>query len=65
MEDNSVSHITARVEKKTEITDSLEIISLVKLFQNIQLVHYRHCVQELETSMKFLDTLTVNDEDDN
>ena len=64
LEDDFVSSITAAVEKMTEITDSIEIISLVKLFQNIQLVHYRQCVQELETSMKYLDTLTVNDEDD-
>lgn len=64
LEDDFVSNITAAAEKMTEITDSSEIISLVKLFQNIQLAHYRQCVQELETSMKFLDTLPINDDDD-
>lgn len=64
LEDDFVSNITAAAEKMTEITDSVEIISLVKLFQNIQLVHYRQCVQELENSMKLLDTLTINDDDE-
>ncbi|CCK68446.1 uncharacterized protein KNAG_0A07930 [Huiozyma naganishii CBS 8797] len=57
LEDEFVSNITAAVEKMTELTDSSELISLVKLFQNIQLVHYRQCVQELEASMKSLDEL--------
>lgn len=64
LEDDFVSNITAAAEKMTELTDSVELISLVKLFQNIQLVHYRQCVQELETSMKLLDTLTINDDDE-
>lgn len=60
LEDDFVSNISAAVEKMTDITDSTELISLIKLFQNIQLVHHRQCVQELENSMKFLDELTVS-----
>ncbi|CAL9727546.1 hypothetical protein MOUN0_A00408 [Monosporozyma unispora] len=64
LEDDFVSNITAAVEKMTEVTDSVEIISLVKLFQNIQLVHYRQCVQELEASMKLLDDLPIDVDED-
>lgn len=60
LEDDFVSNISAAVEKMTDITDSSELISLIKLFQNIQLVHHRQCVQELENSMKFLDELSVS-----
>lgn len=64
LEDEFVSNITAAVENMTAATDSVELISLVKLFQNIQLVHYRQCVQELEASMKVLDNLPLDVEED-
>lgn len=54
LEDDFVSNITVAVEKMTEITDSTEIVNLIKLFENFQLVHYRQCVQELEKSLKKL-----------
>lgn len=64
LEDEFVSNITAAVENMTAVTDSVELISLVKLFQNIQLVHYRQCVQELEASMKVLDNLPMDVEEE-
>ena len=54
LEDEFVSNTTVAVETMEEITDSSEISSLVKLFQNFQLVYFRQCVQEVEANLKVL-----------
>ena len=54
LEDEFVSNTTAAVETMEEITDSSEILSLVKLFQNFQLVYFRQCAQEVEANLKVL-----------
>lgn len=57
LEDEFVSNTTAAVEAMGEISESSEILSLAKLFQNFQLVYYRQCVQEIEASLKTLNEL--------
>lgn len=57
LEDEFVSSTTEAVEIMGEITDSSEILSLVKLFHKFQLIYHRQCVQELEASTKILDGL--------
>lgn len=57
LEDEFVSNTTAAVETMEEITDSSEILGLIKLFQNFQLVYFRQCVQEVEASLKVLSGL--------
>ncbi|QLG71179.1 hypothetical protein HG535_0B02170 [Zygotorulaspora mrakii] len=57
LEDEFVSNTTAAVEVMGEITDCSELLSLLKLFQNFQLVYYRQCVVELENSLKSLTEL--------
>ncbi|CCF59401.1 hypothetical protein KAFR_0G03680 [Kazachstania africana CBS 2517] len=57
LEDEFVSNTGAAVELMTELTETSEVINLVKLFQNFQLIHYKQCVQEIENNMKFLDQL--------
>ena len=52
LEDEFVSNTTAAVETMEEITDSSEILGLIKLFQNFQLVYFRQCVQEVEANLK-------------
>ncbi|CAI4055193.1 hypothetical protein SUVZ_16G4150 [Saccharomyces uvarum] len=54
LEDEFVSNTTAAVETMEEITDSSEILGLVKLFQNFQLVYFRQCAQEVEANLKVL-----------
>ncbi|SCV06059.1 LANO_0H21198g1_1 [Lachancea nothofagi CBS 11611] len=61
LEDEFVSNTTEAVEVMGEITDSSEIINLVKLFHNFQLVYHRQCVQDLENSMKLLNELDSED----
>ncbi|CUS21867.1 LAQU0S04e02608g1_1 [Lachancea quebecensis] len=57
LEDEFVSNTTEAVETMGEITDSAEIINLVKLFHNFQLIYYKQCVQNLETSLNSLNEL--------
>ncbi|KAM3162070.1 hypothetical protein ACU8KH_04202 [Lachancea thermotolerans] len=57
LEDEFVSNTTEAVETMGEITDSAEIINLVKLFHNFQLIFYKQCVQNLETSINSLNEL--------
>lgn len=57
LEDEFVSNTTEAVETMGEITDSAEIINLVKLFHNFQLIYYKQCVQNLETSINSLNEL--------
>ncbi|SCV02933.1 LAMI_0H04148g1_1 [Lachancea mirantina] len=57
LEDEFVSSTTEAVEAMTSVTDSVEVVSLVRLFHNLQLVYHRQCVQDLEASMKTLDEL--------
>lgn len=57
LEDEFVSNTTEAVETMGEITDSSEVISLVKLFHNFQLIYHRQCVRDLEDSMKILNGL--------
>lgn len=57
LEDEFVSNTTEAVEVMTEITDNTEIISLIKLFQNFQLAYHKHCVEEIESSIKDLNSL--------
>ncbi|CAI4054096.1 uncharacterized protein SKDI_16G4020 [Saccharomyces kudriavzevii IFO 1802] len=57
LEDEFVSNTTTAVEIMEEITDSSDILGLVKLFQNFQLVYFRQCVQEVEANLKVLNSL--------
>ncbi|CEP60313.1 uncharacterized protein LALA0_S01e07844g [Lachancea lanzarotensis] len=57
LEDEFVSNTTEAVELMGEITDSAELINLVKLFHNFQLLYHRQCVKELETSLEQLNEL--------
>lgn len=57
LEDEFVSNTTTAVEIMEEITDSSDILGLVKLFQNFQLVYFRQCVQEVEANLKVLNGL--------
>ena len=59
LEDEFVSNTTAAVETMEEITDSSEILGLIKLFQNFQLVYFRQCVQEVEANLKVLNGLEI------
>lgn len=54
LEDEFVSNTSSAVEKMEELTDSAKILSLIKLYQNFQLVYYRQCVQEIEANLKIL-----------
>ncbi|AAS53680.1 AFR309Cp [Eremothecium gossypii ATCC 10895] len=56
-EDEFVSNTAEAVEFMTSIADATKLISLVKLFQNFQLVYHRKCVQELEVSLNSLTSL--------
>ncbi|AGO11164.1 AaceriAFR309Cp [[Ashbya] aceris (nom. inval.)] len=56
-EDEFVSNTAEAVEFMTDIADATKLISLVKLFQNFQLVYHRKCVQELEASLNTLTSL--------
>lgn len=57
LEDEFVSNTSAAVEVMGEITDCTELLSLMKLLQTYQLVYFRQCVQELESSLKSLTEL--------
>ncbi|GAV53927.1 hypothetical protein ZYGR_0AK04290 [Zygosaccharomyces rouxii] len=57
LEDEFVSNTSEAVETMSSIVEGSEILGLMKLFQNLQLVHYRQCVQEMEASLKTLNEL--------
>ncbi|SCU80002.1 LADA_0B04500g1_1 [Lachancea dasiensis] len=57
LEDEFVSNTTEAVEVMGEITDSAELINLVKLFHSFQLAYHRQCAQDLENSLKVLTDL--------
>ncbi|CAR27936.1 ZYRO0D10010p [Zygosaccharomyces rouxii] len=57
LEDEFVSNTSEAVETMTSIVEGSEILRLMKLFQNLQLVYYRQCVQEMEASLKGLNDL--------
>lgn len=61
LEDEFVSNTTEAVETMGEITDSAELLNLVKLFHNFQLVYHRQCVQDLEASLSTLNELEGED----
>lgn len=61
LEDQFVSVTSETVEYLGELTDSSEMISLIKLFHNFQLIHYRQCVKSLEESMSSLNMLESDD----
>ncbi|SCU83928.1 LAFA_0D06810g1_1 [Lachancea sp. 'fantastica'] len=60
LEDEFVSNTTEAVEVMGEITDSAELINLVKLFHNFQLLYHRQCVKELEGSLEQLNELETD-----
>lgn len=57
LEDEFVSNTTEAVEVMSEISDNSELIGLIKLFQNFQLSYHKHCVEEIENSLKVLNSL--------
>lgn len=57
LEDQFVSVTSETVEFLGELTDSTEIISLVKLFHNFQLLYYKQCVKSLEENLEVLNSL--------
>ena len=61
LEDQFVSATSETVEFLGELTDSSEIISLVKLFHNFQLIHYKQCVKSLEEDLEVLNSLDSED----
>ncbi|CDO94299.1 unnamed protein product [Kluyveromyces dobzhanskii CBS 2104] len=61
LEDQFVSATSETVEFLGELTDSSEIISLVKLFHNFQLIHYKQCVKSLEEDLEVLNALDPED----
>ncbi|CDH15861.1 uncharacterized protein ZBAI_07648 [Zygosaccharomyces bailii ISA1307] len=61
LEDEFVSNTSEAVETMGSITEGTEILSLMKVFQNLQLVYYRQCVQETEASLKTLNGLEIDE----
>lgn len=61
LEDEFVSNTSEAVETMGSITEGTEILSLMKVFQNLQLVYYRQCVQETEASLKTLNELEIEE----
>lgn len=61
LEDEFVSNTAEAVETMASIVEGSEILSLMKLFQNLQLVYYRQCVQEMEASLKSLNELETEE----
>lgn len=57
LEDEFVSNTTKAVNVMTEITENSEIIGLITLFQNFQLSYHKHCIEEIEGSLKLLNAL--------
>lgn len=57
LEDEFVSNTSEAVETMSSMVEGSEILGLMKLFQNLQLVYYRQCVQEMEASLKSLNEL--------
>ncbi|AET37484.1 uncharacterized protein Ecym_1238 [Eremothecium cymbalariae DBVPG len=61
-EDEFVSNTTDAVAYMTQITDSVNLSTLVKLFHNFQLIYHKKCVQELQASLNVINTLTVEED---
>ncbi|SCU94908.1 LAME_0F09890g1_1 [Lachancea meyersii CBS 8951] len=62
LEDEFVSNTTEAVEVMGEITDSAELINLVKLFHNFKLIYHKQCVKDLENSLHELNELETEDD---
>lgn len=61
LEDEFVSNTSEAVETMASITEGTEVLGLIKIFQNLQLVYYRQCVQETEASLKTLNELETEE----
>lgn len=59
LEDEFVINTENAVEYMTEVTDNSNIISLIKLFNNIQLSYYKESAHILEKNMEVLNKLDV------
>lgn len=57
LEDEFVSNTSEAVETMSSMVEGSEILGLMKLFQNLQLVYHRQCVQEMEASLKTLNDI--------